>query len=109
MVIMQIKGIDNLSKIHRIQNLNNNVASKIETSRNQTFEDIFESAVSVLQETNQLSNAAKEAEISYALGLTNSTHDLQIAQEKANIALQYTLSIRNAILESYNNIMNIQF
>ncbi|HHX55240.1 MAG TPA: flagellar hook-basal body complex protein FliE [Clostridiales bacterium] len=106
---MQIKGIDNLSKIHKIQNLNNNITSKIGTSRNQTFENIFESAVSVLQETNQLSNAAKEAEISYALGITNSTHDLQIAQEKANIALQYTLSIRNAILESYNNIMNIQF
>lgn len=103
---MQIRGIDNLSKIH---NLNNNVASKIETNRNQTFEDMFESALSVLKETNQLSNSAEKAEISYALGLTNSTHDLQIAQEKANIALQYTLSIRNAILESYNNIMNIQF
>lgn len=103
---MQIKGIDNLSKVH---NLKNNSASKIGANRNQTFEDMFESAVSVLKEANQLSNAAEKAEISYALGLTNSTHDLQIAQEKANIALQYTLSIRNAILESYNKIMNIQF
>lgn len=103
---MQIKGIDNLSKTH---NLNNNKISKVGENRNQTFEDMFESAINVLSETNKLSNAAEKAEISYALGLTNSTHDLQIAQEKANIALQYTLSIRNAILESYNNIMNIQF
>lgn len=103
---MHIQGIDNISKTH---NLKSNNLTKTNTNRNQTFESLLESAVSVMRETNQLSNAAEKAEIAYALGLTNSTHDLQIAQEKANIALQYTLSIRNTILESYNKIMNIQF
>ena len=35
-------------------------------------------------------------------------HDITIAAEKANIALQLTLSIRNKIVEAYKEIMRIQ-
>ena len=102
---MQINGINNITSIHNL--INQTV--KTDTSKNDIFENMLQSAVSVIKETNQLTNAAENEEISYAMGLTNSTHNLQVAQEKANIALQYTLTIRNAVLESYNQIMNIQF
>jgi len=63
----------------------------------------------MVKETNNLTNAAEQAEISYSLGLTDSTHDLQVAQEKANISLQYTVAVRNKVLEAYKEIMNLQF
>ena len=93
---MQINGINNITSIHNL--INQTV--KTDTSKNDIFENMLQSAVSVIKETNQLTNAAENEEISYAMGLTNSTHNLQVAQEKANIALQYTLTIRNAALES---------
>lgn len=73
------------------------------------FSTLFDSAVNMVQETNDYSNAAEEEEIKYALGESDSIHDLQIAQQKANISLQYTVSVRNAFLQGYKELMNLQF
>lgn len=73
------------------------------------FSTVFQSAVDMIQETNAYSNAAEEEEIKYALGESDSIHDLQIAQQKANVSLQYTVAVRDAFIEGYNNIMNLQF
>lgn len=73
------------------------------------FDSIFESAMNLIQETNAYSNAAEEEEIKYALGESDSIHDLQIAQQKANVSLQFTVAVRDAFMEGYNNIMNMQF
>ncbi|WOO36525.1 flagellar hook-basal body complex protein FliE [Anaerocolumna sp. AGMB13020] len=78
-------------------------------TRNDAFDSVFQSALSMLKETNDLSNAAKEAEVSFALGLSNNTYDLQVAQEKANLSLQYTVQVRNKVIEAYKEIMNLQF
>ena len=73
------------------------------------FSTLFDSAVNMVQETNDYSNAAEEEEIKYALGESDSIHDLQIAQQKANISLQYTVAVRNAFLQGYKELMNLQF
>lgn len=73
------------------------------------FSTLFDSAVNMVQETNDYSNAAEEEEIKYALGESDSIHDLQIAQRKANISLQYTVAVRNAFLQGYKELMNLQF
>jgi len=78
-------------------------------NRNATFESIFQAAVNLINETNNYTNAAEEAEMAYALGLTDNTHDLLIAQQKANLSLQYTVAIRNQVIEAYKEIMNLQF
>ena len=56
------------------------------------FSTLFDSAVKMVNETNDYSNAAEEEEIKYALGESDSIHDLQIAQQKANVSLQYTVA-----------------
>ena len=63
----------------------------------------------MVKETINYINSAEEAEIAYALGLTDNTHDLQVAQQKANLALQYTVAIRNGVLDAYKEIMSLQF
>lgn len=87
--------------------------SMIQTSssydiEDKSFDSILQSAVDMLEQTNTLQNYAEEAEIQFALGYSTNTHDLSIAQEKANIALQYTVAVRDKVLEAYKEIMNMQ-
>ena len=57
---------------------------------------------------NKLQNDASAQAISFALGETDNVHDLLIAEQKANLALQYTVAIRNQFISGYNTIMNMQ-
>ena len=51
---------------------------------------------------------AEEAEMSFALGYTDSIHDLAVAQQKANISLQYTVKVTNSVVTAYKELMNMQ-
>ena len=79
------------------------------TKKSGSFDSLLKSAMEMVSETNRYSNEAQEAELVYAMGLTNSTHDLQVAQMKANISLQYTVAVRNAVMDAYREIMQLQF
>lgn len=83
-------------------------ASQTKVQGDSTFDSIFSTALGMLDETNQLQNTAESMEIQFALGLADNTHDLQIAQKKANEALAYTVAVRDKVLEAYNSIMNMQ-
>lgn len=108
---MDIASINN--SIKGVQSSYTNLFKSTETTasenRNATFEQMFQSALSMIQETNQYSKQAQEAEMAYAMGEMTSTHDLQVAQQKANISLQYTVAVRNAVLDAYKEIMQLQF
>lgn len=80
-----------------------------ETAASGTFDNMFQSALKLLEETNQYTHEAEEAQMSYALGLNDNVHDLLIAQNKANLSLQYTVAIRNGVLDAYKEIMQMQF
>ncbi len=108
---MDIASINN--SIKEIQSNYTNIFKSTEPTasenRNATFEQMFQSALSMIQETNQYTKQAQEAEMAYAMGEMTSTHDLQVAQQKANISLQYTVAVRNAVLDAYKEIMQLQF
>lgn len=78
-------------------------------SKTAPFDSLLQSAMDMIKETNDYTNKAAEAELAYAMGITNSTADLQVAQMKANISLQYTVAVRNAVMEAYKEIMQLQF
>lgn len=46
--------------------------------------------------------------MNFALGYSDNTHDLAIAQQKAALSLQYTVAVKNKVLEAYKEIMNMQ-
>lgn len=79
------------------------------TDEDDAFENVFQSALSLVNQTNEYSNLAEEEELNYAMGLSEDTHTLMIAQEKANVSLQYTVAVRDAVIDAYNEIMNMQF
>ncbi|MCI9123259.1 MAG: flagellar hook-basal body complex protein FliE [Eubacterium sp.] len=75
---------------------------------NEDFETVFQSALGMVNETNDLHNQAKSAMIQFALGESDNTHDLLIAQSKANVALQYTVAVKDKLIEGYREIMQMQ-
>lgn len=107
-------AIDGMSSIQSLREVGGIVsASKAkeaaQTTNNATFEALFQSALSLVNETDELTNKAEEEEIKYAIGQSDSTHDLQVAQQKANLSLQYTIAVRSAVIDAYKEIMNLQF
>ena len=72
------------------------------------FESLLSTAIDNIKATNSYLSDAENAEISFALGETESTHDLMIALQKASTALQYTVAVRDKVLEAYKEIMQMQ-
>lgn len=74
----------------------------------ESFSSILDSAMNMINETNELRNIADSEQIRFALGESENTHDLLIAETKALTALQYTVAVRDKALEAYRDIMNMQ-
>lgn len=74
---------------------------------NTTFDDIFKKVVEGFNATNVLQKDAEKATLDLALGKTDNIHSVMIAQEKASVALQFTLEVRNKVLDAYNQIMRM--
>lgn len=79
------------------------------TDESKDFASVLQSAMlDGLNETQQLIDSAERAEIEFALGQSDNTHDLKIAQSKASLAVSYVVSVRDRLLEAYKEIMNMQ-
>lgn len=104
---MNVHAITAMEPVSRYANkvaaINNNRSSNV------SFESVFQSALDMVKETDDLSNKAEEEEIKFAMGMSDSIVDLQAAQQKANLSLQYTVAVRNTVLDAYKEIMNLQF
>jgi flagellar hook-basal body complex protein FliE len=72
-----------------------------------SFSSILSAAMQSVEETNSLQNTAESEEVRFALGEAENTHDLLIAETKANIALQYTVAVRDKLVDGYKEIMQM--
>ena len=72
------------------------------------FSAIFDQMVNLIGETDSLAAEAEAAEINFSLGNADSTHEVTVAQQKALVSLQYTVAVKNALMDAYQEIMNIQ-
>ena len=75
---------------------------------NEDFAGILNVAMENIKTTNAYISEKENMELQFALGETDNTHDLLIAQQKASTALQYTVALRDKFLESYKELMNMQ-
>lgn len=122
---MDLSGITALSSLTGtgyLSNLSDKEVSSIYSAYNDTlsslsgitedegndFSSILDSMLNAVDETNTLQNQAEAAAIEFALGESDNTHDLLIAQTKANTALQYTVAVRDKLIEAYQQIMQMQ-
>ncbi len=61
-----------------------------------------------LDSTNQLSNQADAMSASYVAGGPVSVDQLMIAEQKASLALDTVVQVRNRVVSAYQSIMNMQ-
>lgn len=78
------------------------------TADGNLFESLLNTAIDNINTTNNYLSNAENEEIKFALGETENTHDLTIALQKASTALQYTVAVRDRVLEAYREIMQMQ-
>jgi len=106
---MNVTALNSLTELGKLGLNSTSTPASATVTKNSTFDNMFKSSVNLLNDTNNYTQAAQQEETKYALGITDSTHDLQVAQQKANLALQYTVAIRNNVMDAYKDIMNLQF
>jgi flagellar hook-basal body complex protein FliE len=61
-----------------------------------------------MDQTNRLAKASEALTNEAAIGGDVDLHDVMIAAEKASVAMQLTLQVRNKLVEAYQDVMRMQ-
>lgn len=103
-------NIDSIQAMYQASpaNVIKEMQSQKDDRKTSDFGSVLDSAMKMISETNSYQIKAQNEEIKFALGESSNTHDLAIAQKKANIALQYTVAVRDKFIQAYQEIMNMQ-
>lgn len=72
------------------------------------FATVFDAAKNLLIETNNMQITAENEVTKFLLGESDNAHDAMIAGQEATIALQYTNAIRTNVIQSYQQLMQMQ-
>lgn len=99
-------SLDSYSKLYDDNAIKENTVNN--KKQTDSFDSILSSIMNSVEETNALQNKAEEAEIQFALGQSDNTHDLLVAETKASVALQYTVAVRDKMIEAYKELMQMQ-
>ena len=102
---MNISAVNNIDTNSITSQINDMTLGKTNTTVN--FSDVLSSMMNSIDETNDLQNTAEEKEIQFTLGEAENTHDLLVAKTKALTALQYTVAVRDKIIDAYKELMQM--
>ncbi len=91
-----------------IQNLIKNQQSAEQSVNGKAFDTYLSKAMDTWNSTNDLHKNAEKIGTDFILGKTDDIASVMIAQEKANVALQFTVKVRDNLLDAYNEIMRMQ-
>lgn len=105
--ITGLTGVADLNSLD-VASLTGALTDKKDVAEGTLFDAFLNSAIGNIKTTNSYLSDAEDEEIKFMLGETENTHDLTIALQKASTALQYTVAIRDKLLEAYREIMQMQ-
>jgi flagellar hook-basal body complex protein FliE len=100
---MAITGVSGLNTILSNPTRLDNIQSKGNSS--DSFANYFNDA---LNKVNDMQLQSEQMTNDLAAGKTNNIDQVMIAADKADIALQFTMQVRNKIMDAYNEIMRMQ-
>ena len=103
-----LSSTSGLNSVSGISTLTGSLDKKQGTVEGNMFDSILNTAIDNIKTTNSYLSDAENEEIKFALGETENTHDLTIALQKASTALQYTVAVRDKLLEAYRELMQMQ-
>ncbi|MBR6626939.1 MAG: flagellar hook-basal body complex protein FliE [Lachnospiraceae bacterium] len=96
------------TSLSALSGLTGTLTDNVQKADGTMFEALLNTAIDNIKTTNSYLSDAEDEEIKFALGESESTHDLTIALQKASTALQYTVAIRDKVMEAYRELMQIQ-
>jgi len=103
----------NIGNIHAGNQINNisfnpTGAPREAAGEGKLFEEFYNAALDVLNETNQLQHTADRLQLDFATGRTNNMLAVIMAQEQAATTLNFTVQVTNRIIEAYREIIRLQ-
>lgn len=110
MTITAAKDINDLYKVSSdiAKNALYGTNTNNEGAKSNLFGSFLDAAVSNINNTNELLSNQENEILKWSMGISENTHDLTIAVGKAQTALDYTVALRDKLLEAYKEIMQIQ-
>ncbi len=88
--------------------LETNTALKPAVQKNSLFEDFYNAAIEVVDQTSNYILMSDKIQQDFAAGKTDDLLSVMMAQERANSSLTFTVSVTNKIIEAYKEIMRMQ-
>lgn len=107
-----VTPLNDINSLYNVSSnaIKNSLVSGLENEDNgkNVFSTFFDAAVNNITETNNYLSDEENEELKLAMGISENTHDLSIAIQKAETALSYTIALRDKLLSAYQEIMQIQ-
>lgn len=85
----------------------NKVNKEAKLTSDASFMDSLDAAKKLLKATNEAEKVASQYTNDFLTGKNDNVHSLMIAQEKSSILLQFTMQVRNQLVEAYKEIMRL--
>lgn len=98
-------------KINNISQLNTVKLGSIDKNSEETSKSKISFSTFLnesLEKVNSLEKESEQYNLKLATGELENIHESMIAAQKADIALQLTMQIRNKVLDAYREIMRMQ-
>ncbi len=96
--IQQLQGAS--LGVNQVKNINSGTSDS-------SFVDSLEAAKKLIYATNEAEKTVREYTYDFITGKSDNVHSLMIAQEKAGILLQFTMQVRNQLVDAYKEIMRL--
>ena len=105
--VFKPKLVETNNNQEQIKNLQQGVANLSPKIEDNVEADFLQSIKNAITEVSE--NQTKSAELTkkYELGLENELTKVMINQQMASLGFQMTLNVRNKVLSSYKDIMNM--
>jgi len=99
MAINSINGLSSITPITFGKNDN------VDNNKMLNFGDMLNNAINSV---NDLQIESRNLGLDLAVGKTDNIHEVVIAGEKADVAFQLMMQVRNKIMDAYSEIMRMQ-
>ena len=100
-----------MTSIQTLNGINANLISKQEGASKLTGSESFtyalDAAKNLLQSNIEAEKTVSQKTVDFMTGKNDNVVDLMVAQQKSSILLQYTLQVRNGVMNAYKEIMNL--
>lgn len=107
-IISSINGVSPVDAVSSVTEAADILNQKTKKTDGTLFDAFLNTAIDNIKTTNSYLSDGENEYIKFALGETENTHDLTIALQKASTALQYTVAIRDKLMDAYKEIMQMQ-